>query len=110
MAVSVLWLRRSYTMHDYVAAGFMVASAAFFGLGERELEPDGNQFMGFVLTFICLGFGALQSNIADKCLRDHGASVNENMLYINGIGALIVMGAVVVYEVRRCKLTLSNPR
>jgi len=60
-------------MHDYVAAGFMVASAAFFGLGERELEPDGNQFMGFVLTFICLGFGALQSNIADKCLRDHGA-------------------------------------
>jgi len=26
------------------------------------------------------------------------SGVNENMLYINGIGALIVMGAVVVYE------------
>jgi hypothetical protein len=81
-----------------------------FEVDECKPLPDGNQFMGFVLTFICLGFGALQSNIADKCLRDHGASVNENMLYINGIGALIVMGAVVVYEVRRCKLTLSNPR
>jgi hypothetical protein len=45
MAVSVLWLKRSYAAHDYVAAGFMVASAAFFGLGERELEPEGNQFM-----------------------------------------------------------------
>jgi len=26
MAVSVLWLRRSYTMHDYVAAGFMAGA------------------------------------------------------------------------------------
>lgn len=98
MMVSVLWLKRSYTPHDYVAAGFMVASAAFFGLGERELEPEGNQFMGFVLSFLCLGLGAVQSNIADKCLRDHGATVNENMLYTNALGAVIVFGAAVVYE------------
>jgi len=31
MAVSVLWLRRSYSAYDYLAAGLMVASAATFG-------------------------------------------------------------------------------
>jgi hypothetical protein len=47
---------------------------------------------GFVLSFLCLGLGAVQSNIADKCLRDHGATVNENMLYTNALGAVIVFG------------------
>ena len=54
MAVSVLWLRRTYHPLDYLAAALMTASAALFGLGERELSPDGNTTAGFLLSFLCL--------------------------------------------------------
>lgn len=91
MAVSVLWLRRTYHPFDYLAAALMTASAALFGLGERELAPDGNTAAGFLLSFLCLALAALQSNVSDKCLRDFGASVDENMLYTNGLGAVFVL-------------------
>ena len=91
MAVSVLWLRRTYHPLDYLAAALMTASAALFGLGERELSPDGNTTAGFLLSFLCLALAAAQSNVSDKCLRDFGASVDENMLYTNGLGAAFVL-------------------
>ena len=58
MAVSVLWLRRTYHPLDYLAAALMTASAALFGLGERELSPDGNTTAGFLLSFLCLALAA----------------------------------------------------
>ena len=39
LALSACWLRRRYTGGEVAAALLMVASAALFGLGERELEP-----------------------------------------------------------------------
>ena len=32
MMVSVVWLKRTYTLHDYVAAGFMVVGGRYYGL------------------------------------------------------------------------------
>ena len=32
----------------------------------------------------------MQSNVVDKALRDYDATVNENMLMTNSIGALLV--------------------
>ena len=39
---------------------------------------------------------AAQSNIADACMRDHGAGVDENMLYVNGVGAGFVFAFLVI--------------
>ena len=96
MIVSVAWLGRSYPPHDYAAAGFLTTSAVMFGLGEAESNREANYAMGFVLSFICLGLTAAQSNIADACMRDHGAGVDENMLYVNGVGACFVFAFLVI--------------
>ena len=77
MIVSVTWLGRSYPPHDYAAAGFLTSSAVMFGLGEAESNREANYAMGFALSFVCLGLTAAQSNIADACMRDHGAGVDE---------------------------------
>ena len=34
---------------------------------------------------------ALQTNMADNAMRDHGATSLENMLYVNGLGFWIVL-------------------
>ncbi len=109
MAASVLCLGRAYHWRDYLAASLMVASAACFGLGEleaqqaRDAASDGgggsaagsaaasNTASGFAISFLCLGLAAAQSTVADACLRDHGAGVDENMLYTNGLGAAFVL-------------------
>ena len=96
MVVSVTWLGRSYSSYDYAAAGFLTTSAVMFGMGEAESNHETNYAMGFILSFVCLGLTAAQSNIADACMRDHGAGVDENMLYVNGIGAVLVFTFLVV--------------
>ena len=96
MIVSVTWLGRSYPPHDYAAAGFLTTSAVMFGLGEAESNREANYAMGFALSFVCLGLTAAQSNIADACMRDHGAGVDENMLYVNGVGACLVFAFLVI--------------
>ena len=98
MAVSACWLGRRYSVNTVFAAFAMVISAAFFGLGERDLAPDGNHAAGFILSFACLGVVAIQSNIADKALRDFNASVTETMLYTNGIAAAFMVVVWVVLE------------
>ena len=95
MIVSVAWLGRSFPPHDYAAAGFLTASAVMFGLGEAESNPEADYALGFALSFVCLGLTAAQSNIADACMRDHGAGVDENMLYVNGFGAGFVLAVLV---------------
>ena len=95
MIVSVAWLGRSYPPHDYAAAGFLTTSAVMFGLGEAESNPEADYALGFALSFVCLGLTAAQSNIADACMRDHGAGVDENMLYVNGVGAGFVLAFLV---------------
>jgi hypothetical protein len=45
---------------------------------------------------VCVG--AVQSNVVDKALRDYEATVSENMLMTNSIGALLVFVVVLVKE------------
>jgi hypothetical protein len=46
---------------------------------------------GYVLSVLGLGMAALQTNMADNAMRDHGASTLENMLWVNGLGVVIVV-------------------
>ena len=94
MVVSVTWLGRSYSSYDYAAAGFLTTSAVMFGMGEAESNHETNYAMGFILSFVCLGLTAAQSNIADACMRDHGAGVDENMLkHFGAVAAVAVTTA-----------------
>lgn len=94
MVLSVLWLRRRYSAEEYAAAALMVASAALFGLGERELEPS-FQAVGLVLSLACLVAQAAQSNLQDRLLRDYEVPVHECMLFGNGAAFLFVLGITV---------------
>ena len=109
MAASVLCLGRAYHWRDYLAASLMVASAALRPgrargaagarrrrVGRRRIRAAGsaaasNTASGFAISFLCLGLAAAQSTVADACLRDHGAGVDRNMLYTNGLGAAFVL-------------------
>ena len=93
MFVSVVWLKRRYELIDYIACFLLVAAACEFGLGEQENSdktenPSENYALGLALSLITIGIGAFQSNVTDRILRDHGASVGENMLWTNAVGAL----------------------
>lgn len=90
LALSACWLRRRYTGGEVAAALLMVASAALFGLGERELEPTFHP-LGIALSFACLLAQAVQSNLQDSLLRDRGCAVHEVMLYANLTGAVCVL-------------------
>ena len=109
MAASVLCLGRAYRWRDYLAASLMVASAASLRPGRargaagarrrvgrrrrirRGIRGGFEHRLGFAISFLCLGLAAAQSAVADACLRDHGAGVDENMLYTNGLGAAFVL-------------------
>ena len=98
MAISVVWLGRSYAPVEYAAAVAMIVAVACFGLGEESAGTghDENHAMGYVLSLAGLALAALQTNMAEHAMRDHGASTLENMLYVNGIG-LVVVAAVAAY-------------
>ena len=49
--------------------------------------------VGHVLSVLGLGLAALQTNMADNAMRDHGASTLENMLYVNALGLVVVAAA-----------------
>lgn len=103
MFVSVVWLKRRYELIDYIACFLLVAAACEFGLGEQENSdktenPSENYALGLALSLITIGIGAFQSNVTDRILRDHGASVGENMLWTNAVGALFIFFFVVVFE------------
>ena len=93
MAISVVWLRRSYAPVEYAAATAMIVAVACFGLGEESSHSAGHDehhAMGYVLSLAGLALAALQTNMAEHAMRDHGASTLENMLYVNGIGLIFV--------------------
>lgn len=93
MAISVVWLGREYSAWDYAAALAMICSVGCFGLGEAEATGGEDHTMGYVLSVAGLGLAALQTNMADNAMRDHGASTMENMLYVNVIGLAVVVVA-----------------
>ena len=98
MAVSAAWLKRRYALVEVTAAAAMIVAVACFGLGEEASGAgrDENHWIGYVLSFAGLALAALQTNMAEHAMRDHGASTLENMLYVNGIG-LVVVAAVAAY-------------
>ena len=103
MVVSVAWLRRKYEPIDYVACFLLVAAACEFGLGEQENSdktenPSENYAFGVALSLITIGIGAFQSNVTDRILRDYGATVGENMLWTNAVGAVFIFFFVVLLE------------
>ena len=103
MVVSVVWLRRKYEPIDYVACFLLVAAACEFGLGEHENSdktenPSENYAFGVALSLITIGIGAFQSNVTDRILRDYGATVGENMLWTNAVGAVFIFFFVVILE------------
>ncbi len=103
MVVSVVWLRRKYEPIDYVACFLLVAAACEFGLGEQENSdktenPSENYAFGVALSLITIGIGAFQSNVTDRILRDYGATVGENMLWTNAVGAVFIFFFVVILE------------
>ena len=63
--------------HDYAAAGFLTTNAVMFVQALAESNREANYAMGFVLSFVCLGLTAAESNVADACMRDHGAGVER---------------------------------
>ena len=91
MAISVAWLGRTYSRWDYAAAVGMIVSVACFGLGEAHADKGSDHTWGYVLSLLGLGLAALQTNMADNAMRDHGATSLENMLYVNGLGFWIVL-------------------
>lgn len=90
MALSVLWLRRRYSQLEVAAVALMVGSAALFGLGEAELEPDFH-VLGLLLSLGCLLAQAVQNNTVDRLLRDYRANPHEVMLWSNAFGAAAVL-------------------
>ena len=103
MFVSVVWLKRRYELIDYVACFLLVAAACEFGLGEQENSdktenPSENYALGLTLSLITIGIGAFQSNVTDRILRDYGATVGENMLWTNAVGAIFIFFFVVLLE------------
>lgn len=93
MCISMVWLERTYSRWDYLAALFMMTSVGCFGLGEAKAGDGEDRTMGYVLSVLGLGLAALQTNMADNAMRDHGATALENMLYVNvmGVGGVAAM-------------------
>ena len=101
MAISVVWLGRKYSASEYASAVAMIAAVACFGLGEAGADDGGeNRVVGHVLSVLGLGLAALQTNMADNAMRDHGASTLENMLYVNALGLVVVAAAAAAVDGR----------
>ena len=68
----------------------------------RAGADDGgeNRVVGYVLSVLGLGLAALQTNMADNAMRDHGASTLENMLYVNALGLVVVAAAAAAVDGR----------
>ena len=68
MAISVVWLGRSYAPVEYAAAVAMIVAVACFGLGEESAGTghDENHAMGYVLSLAGLALAALQTNMAEQ--------------------------------------------
>ncbi|CAL6328794.1 unnamed protein product [Bathycoccus prasinos] len=102
--LSSVWLKRTYHWLDYLACVLLVIASCSFALGEHEgnkqldAEDPTLYAFGFFLSFFCVCVGAVQSNVVDKALRDYEATVSENMLMTNSIGALLVFVVVLVKE------------
>ena len=84
MALMVVCGKR-YTCSNVAAAATMALSAFCFAVGARQADDDFN-YLGVMLNGLYLLFQALQVALQDTALRDHGASVDEMMLYANGLG------------------------
>ena len=101
MAISVAWLGRKYSAVEYASAVAMIAAVACFGLGEAGADDGGeNRVVGYVLSVLGLGLAALQTNMADNAMRDHGASTLENMLCVNALGLVVVAAAAAAVDGR----------
>lgn len=88
MIGSVLYLRKSYSLLEYCAAGLLVASAALFSLGDVDVAPSYDT-TGLAIVLISLVFDALHSNVQEGVLRD--APESEVMLFSNCFAALCTL-------------------
>jgi len=122
MAISAVWLRRTYKPHQVVAASLLVVAVAFFGIAERELgsneatmptpatattndgeavlglSEDVKLALGFGLSVVAIFLGSLQTNVSEHAMRNYGAGVRENILYTNAIGTAFAFLFVVMFE------------
>ena len=122
MAISAVWLRRTYKPHQVVAASLLVVAVAFFGIAERELgsneatmptpatattndgeavlglSEDVKLALGFGLSVVAIFLGSLQTNVSEHAMRNYGAGVRENILYTNAIGTVFAFLFVVIFE------------
>mmetsp|Transcript_23211 Transcript_23211/g.69524 ORF Transcript_23211/g.69524 Transcript_23211/m.69524 type:complete len:325 (+) Transcript_23211:238-1212(+) len=80
---------RRYGAAEVLAAATMGLAAACFALGAADVDVSFN-VLGIALNLAYLVFQAAQVALQDAALRDHGASVEEAMLFANlfGLGAL----------------------
>jgi len=95
LIISVTWLRRSISCAQWVAALLLVMSSALMALGEQAAAPSFNP-TGLVIAAVQLLCAALQGNMQEKALKDHGASITEAMAYSNGLGMVVVFVAMQV--------------
>ena len=85
LMLSACWLRRRFHRLQVMASVLMVGSAALFGLGEREVEPEFHP-LGLVLSLLGLFAQAVQNAANDRILRDHNDGVHEAMAWTNFFG------------------------
>ncbi|CAJ1348800.1 unnamed protein product [Effrenium voratum] len=95
LLISVLWLRRKISLPEWAAAVLLVTSTALFSLGEKAATPSFNP-AGLGIAAVQLLFAALQGNLQEKALKDHGAPISEALAYSNLMGVFVVMVGVQV--------------
>lgn len=90
LLISVLWLRRKVSSVEWLAASLLVISSALMALGEKAVEPKFDP-VGLPVAAFQLLLAALQGNLQERALKDHGASISEAMAFSNGLGLIVVL-------------------
>eukprot|EP00440_Ansanella_granifera_P009539 gb/GFBE01010337.1/.p1 GENE.gb/GFBE01010337.1/~~gb/GFBE01010337.1/.p1 ORF type:complete len:322 (+),score=55.56 gb/GFBE01010337.1/:1-966(+) len=88
LLISVLWLRRSVSPAEWVAATLLVSSSALMALGEQAVEPNFNP-AGLGVAAVQLFLAALQGNLQERALKDYGAPISEAMALSNSLGIFV---------------------
>lgn len=105
MIGSVVYLRKSYKLVDYVSAVLLVMAAICASFGDKDVDTKttdtatdevSGQTIGLVMVTASLVFDSLHSNTQDSLVRQHGASTNEAMLFTNAFAAIATLGLTIL--------------
>jgi len=95
MIASVFWLRKSYTLTEYLSAFLLVSAAIFFSLGDFSAadKADANlpatlaagsaDYTGIIIVLVSLVADALHSSVQESVLQHHKATILETMFFSN---------------------------